>query len=327
MTNKRVMIIDSLNLFIRCYVVDPSIGTNGSPIGGLKGYFKSLQKLIRQIKPDEVVIVWDGPGGSQKKRTIVKDYKEGRKPVRLNRNIQTLNENEEQNNQQWQQYRIFEYINQTPIIQFLEPGIEADDLIALVAQSEKYKDWNKVIVSSDKDFIQLCDQTTILFRPIQDEVKTFKTTIEEYSIHPNNFALARSIDGDKSDNIKGIDGVGLKTVSKYLPFLIEEKSYLISEIETFCQAKVEEKSKTKFYQSIVDNIDLVKRNYSLMQLYSPNLSVQVAQKTRHILSDFKPELNQTTFNTMMIQDGFGDVNFEEMFAMMRRIVRDHGVSA
>ena len=56
---KRLMIIDSLNLFIRNYVVDPSMSTNGQPLGGLKGYFKSLQKLIRDVKPDGIVIVWD----------------------------------------------------------------------------------------------------------------------------------------------------------------------------------------------------------------------------------------------------------------------------
>ncbi len=323
MINKKLMVIDSLNLFIRCFVIDPSLGTNGNPIGGLKGYFKSLQKLIRQVNPDEIIVVWDGPGGSQKKKQIVKEYKDGRAPIRLNRNIRTLDENEEFQNKTYQQYRVFDFLNQMPVIQFLEPGIEADDLIAFVIKHQKYQEWKKIIVSSDKDFIQLCNDTTILFRPIQEEILTHKKVVEEYGIHPTNFALARSLDGDKSDNIKGIDGIGLKSVAKYLPFLSEDKTYLIDEVEQFCKDKIEEKIKTKFYSSFIDNIELVKRNYSMMQLYSPNISVQVANKARSVIQDFKPELNQTELHKMMIEDGFGEVKFEEMYATMRRIIRDH----
>jgi len=319
--NKRVMIIDSLNLFVRNFIVSPLISINGNPIGGVLGTLRSLQKLIRDIKPDEIIFAWDGEGGSQKKRLITKGYKEGRKPIRLNRNIQTLSENQEHENKQWQQMRLFEYLNQMPVIQFLETGIEADDLIALIVKDAKYSDWTKVIVSSDKDFIQLCDETTILYRPMQEDIKTFKSVVAEFGIHPTNFALARALDGDKSDNIKGVDGIGLKTVTKYLPFLAESKAYLIDEIEAFCLTKIEEKAKTKFYQTFVDNIDLIKTNYSIMQLYSPNLSVQVAQKTRTVLETFKPELNQTEIIKMSAEDGFGDIKFDEMFETMRRIIR------
>ena len=59
---KRVMIIDALNAYFRAYIVDPSMSTNGQPIGGVKGFLKILQKLVRENKPDMVVVVWDGPG-------------------------------------------------------------------------------------------------------------------------------------------------------------------------------------------------------------------------------------------------------------------------
>ncbi len=320
---KRLMIIDSLNLFIRNFIADPSISTNGSPIGGLKGYFKSLQKLIRQVKPDDIIVVWDGPGGSSKKKILIKEYKDGRKPVRLNRNQDNLTDDQQNDNKLWQQLRLLEYINQMPIIQFLEPGIEADDLIAFIAQSGKYSDWNKVIISSDKDFIQLCNEKTVLFRPVQDKIETWKSVVDEYNIHPNNFALARSLAGDKSDNIEGLGGVGLKTVAKYLPFLKESKSYMIPEILKYCEDKNNEKKvSTKFYQLCLDNEEKIKLNYSVMQLYSPNISVQVAQKVRTIIDDNELELNLTKIKTMMIEDGFGDTNFEEMYAVFRRMISD-----
>ena len=65
---KRLLIIDALNMYFRAYIVDPSVSTNGQPIGGVKGFLKILQKLVRETKPDEIVICWDGEGGSQKRK-------------------------------------------------------------------------------------------------------------------------------------------------------------------------------------------------------------------------------------------------------------------
>ena len=100
---KRVLIIDALNMYLRAYIVDPSISTNGQPIGGLKGSLKILQKLVRDTKPDNVVICWDGPNGSMKRKIMDKNYKEGRKPIRLNRAFHNLSEDEETTNKVWQE--------------------------------------------------------------------------------------------------------------------------------------------------------------------------------------------------------------------------------
>ena len=118
--NKRVLVIDALNMYFRAYIVDPSLSANGQPIGGLKGFLKSLQKLMRDTNPDKVVICWDGPGGSQKRKSMVKSYKDGRKPIRLNRSIRNLSESEEVENKIWQQTRLVEYLNNTPIIHKLD---------------------------------------------------------------------------------------------------------------------------------------------------------------------------------------------------------------
>ena len=65
---KRVIIIDALNAYFRAFIVNPSLSVHGHPIGGLKGFLGILQKLCRDIKPDTVMIIWDGPGGSRKRR-------------------------------------------------------------------------------------------------------------------------------------------------------------------------------------------------------------------------------------------------------------------
>ena len=221
---KRLLIIDALNMYFRAYIVDPSLSTNGQPIGGIKGFTKILQKQIRESKPDEVIICWDGQGGSQRRKAQNKGYKEGRKPIRLNREIRNLSENEEVANKVWQQTRLIEYLNNLSIIQLMLPGVEADDIISYVCQMPHYADWQKVIVSSDKDFIQLCDDTTVLYRPIQKQVLNSTRIVEDYGIHPVNFAMARAIAGDKSDNLPGVGGVGLPTIAKRLPFLKENKT-------------------------------------------------------------------------------------------------------
>ena len=111
MTNtdkNRVLIIDALNMFLRAYIVDPSLSTNGEPIGGFKGSLKIVQKLVRMTKPNEIVIVWDGPNGSRKRKSIDSNYKAGRKPIRLNHNVKALNPDEELHNKIWQQTRAIE---------------------------------------------------------------------------------------------------------------------------------------------------------------------------------------------------------------------------
>ena len=77
---------------------------------------------------------------------------------------------------------------------------------------DTFKGWQKVVVSSDKDFLQLCDGETVLFRPIQKKVHTKMNIVEDFDIHARNFAMARAIAGDPSDNLKGVPRAGLKTI-------------------------------------------------------------------------------------------------------------------
>jgi DNA polymerase-1 len=311
------MILDALNLYFRQYIVNPSLSTvSGQPIGGLQGFLASLQTLTREVKPDLIVVCWDGPGGSKKRKTLVKDYKGGRKPIRLNRNIRNMSENEEIENKVWQQTRLVEYLNTIPVIQLMLESVEADDIISYVVQHYSLDGWQKVIVSSDKDFYQLCDNETVVLRPIQDQVKSKVSIIEEFGIHPTNFALARAIAGDKSDNLPGVGGVGLPTISKRLPFLAEEKSYTIDEVYEYCD---EMDSKIKAYENIVEQVDKIKSNYDVMQLYSPLISIQGKNKIEYALKEFEYHFNKTEVRKMMIQDGFGKWNWSDLFQTLNKI--------
>jgi DNA polymerase-1 len=316
--SKRVMIIDALNAYLRAYIVDPSLSMSGNPIGGIKGFFKILQKLVREIRPDEILIIWDGPNGSQKRKAIDKNYKAGRKPLRLNRAYANLTEEECAKNKMWQQMRTMEYFNHMPIIQTYIPGIEADDVIAHLTQMPYYKGWQKVIISNDKDFMQLCDDETILMRPVKKEVMTRKTIVEQIGVHPTNMALARAIVGDTSDNLPGIKGVGLATVAKRLNFLSESKTYTIQHVIEHCENTEEN---LKIFDRIVDGKSLIEHNYNMMQLYSPKMSIQSKIQVDETVETFKGGFNKTGIIKMMQEDGFGELKWEDLKAGLNRVER------
>ena len=313
---KRVIIIDALNMFLRAYIVDPSLSSNGQPIGGLKGSIKILQKLVRITQPDSVVVVWDGPNGSRKRKSMDKNYKAGRKPLRLNRAFHNLTDDEELQNKIWQQTRLIEYLNDMPIVQIMLPEIEADDVISHVAQLKYYDGWQKVIISNDKDFLQLCDDETVVYRPTADVLLNKKRIIEEYGIHPTNMALARAIVGDVSDNLPGIKGAGLTSIKKRLSFLASEKDYTIQEVIDFCDHA---DRKLKFFTNIVEGRETIEHNYKMMQLYSPMLSINSKDFVKTAVSDFECGFNKTGVIKKMREDGFGELNWEELRTCLNKI--------
>ena len=311
---KRLLVIDALNMFIRNYIVNPMISTNGNPIGGTVGFVNSVKKLMREANPDQVIICWDGAGGSQKRRTVVKEYKQGRKPLRKNYKVEGMSEQSEKENMVWQQRILMEMLNEMPIMQLMLDRVEADDIIAMVVQSPKYAGWQKVIVSSDKDFLQLLDDETVLYRPIQKKAWTKNTVIEEYGISPENFVIARAIAGDKSDNLAGIRGAGLATISKRLDFLCEDKMHTLDDVYGYCEGI---ESKVKFYSNVVENWETVETNYKVMNLTPPSISVQGRQKINFALDNFEFELNATELKRTSVEHGFGSYDWSELMAMLR----------
>jgi len=317
----RIMIVDMLNMYYRAYIVDPSLSSNGQPIGGIKGSLKILQKLCRQIKPTRIYICWDGREGSSNRRKTNSNYKEGRKPIRLNRNVRILSDEEELKNKIWQQLRLAEYFNQLPISQIMADYTEADDIIAALCNFHKGE--QKVIVSSDKDFFQLLDDTTVLYRPVQKEVLNKKDIVEKFGIHPRNFALARAICGDRSDNLEGIRGVGLKTLAKRFTFLSEDKDHTLEGLKTACDST---ESKLKIYSDILENQSLIGENYKIMQLYAPSISIKTADLIKDNIKNYPKQLSKTQVRKMMLEDGFAELNWETLFAHMNKINRGDYVS-
>ena len=307
---KRLLIIDGLNMFLRSYIINPTMDPKGIAIGGCIGFLKSLQKCVRDYDPNEIIIAWDGHGGSEKKRSMNKNYKEGRKPLRFNRRMIKLDPKDEEKNKAYQQIRTMQYVNELPIIQIMLDYVEADDVISYVVQHDKYKDYNKLIVSSDKDFYQLVDDKTAIFRPIQKKVITLPTIMEEFSIHPNNFALARAIAGDPSDNLKGVPRVGLKTLSKKFELLASSDEAELQDLLEQC-SNVDKQ--LQVHKNILAHEDLIKNNYEIMQLYKPNLAGTNKKIINYSIENFEFEYSKLNFSKLLYIDGQSSINFSALY--------------
>lgn len=318
MSKERVLIVDFLNLFLRNWIADPSIDARGNHCGGCKGTLKSLQKLLRETNATQIIFVYDGTGGSKRKKKLFEGYKDGRKPVHLNRNINNLSFDEEQNNRNMQLLKLSEYLNLMPVAQICLSDIEADDIIARVCNLRCLQDKIKIIVSSDKDFFQLCRDDVLVLRPVQNEIMNTKRIINKFGIHPNNFALARAIAGDKSDNLDGVGGVQLPTIAKKLSFLKEEKVYSINDVLDYCE-KEEHNQTLRVFRNILDNKEKIELNYKIMQLYIPNISPQAAKQIKDTVENFEPSFNQTEVVKGFMRDGYSDYSWDLLFNTFKNI--------
>ena len=315
---KNVIIIDALNMFLRSYVISPHLNKKGWPVGGTIGFLKSLQKVSRDFDADEIIVAWDGHEGSQRRRSMNSDYKGGRKPVRFNRRMVELPEDKEEANKGYQQVRLMEYLNEMPVIQLVADFTEADDIIALVINHERYNGWKKTIISSDKDFFQLCRKDVQIYRPIQKKIVTEQTVIEDFKIHPRNFALARAIAGDSSDNLPGIKGAGLKTIAKRFPYLSREDEYEVADIVRDCAMQ---SKKLKIHESIQGNEKLIKDNYAIMQLQFPNIRPMNREIIKKAIIDFEPYFNKVKFTQMLSEDDAVSLNFTSLQQVFHKIKR------
>ena len=132
-------------------------------------------------------------------------------------------------------------------------------------------------------------------------------------IHPRNFAWARAITGDKSDNLEGVKGLGLATVAKRFSFLSENKDYGLQDILTHAKNN---NSKIKAYQNVLDNEEIIASNYEIMQLYTSTISSQGVQKLKYAIKNDGVNLNRSEIRKMLLKDGIGTLNIDELMLML-----------
>lgn len=294
-----ILIIDGLNLFIRVFSAIPTLNDDGVHTGGVAGFLKSLGYTIRLFNPTRCVVVFDGTGGCLRRRKIFPEYKEHRaNKVRLNRIFEEASTSESESQALARQLvRVSHYIDTLPVTTIQMDNVEADDVIAYLAL-ESFKDSNVTVVSSDKDFYQIVNDRIKVYSPTKKKIYGKSEVFDEFGINTQNFVLFRTLDGDKSDNINGISGCGLKTILKCFPFLSEDKKYTTQDLIDHAEVN---KGKYKVYQNVIDNKRILDRNYELMQLNDSIIATYAQLNIGDILKK-KNKLNRFEFVKMITED-------------------------
>lgn len=283
-------------------MANPSMDENGNHTGGIVGFLKSVGYAIRMLAPTRCVIIFDGVGGSFKRKQLFPEYKNHRKGhLRLNRayddNITVTNEEESCRKQY---IRLLHYLQVLPVNLLSIDHVEADDVIAYLA-TDYFKSSEKIyIMSADRDFLQLCNKNINVYSPTKKRIYGPAEVLAEYQIHPNNFVLYRALDGDASDNVNGIEGAGPKTIIKHFPWLSEEKVHTTDELVSHA---IELRNKYKVMENIAIGKNILDRNVELMQLKDTVMTTAAQLHCNECLETSKiPRLDRNAFFKLVKDD-------------------------
>ena len=297
--NSRVLLIDSMNTFLRSFAIIPAINPQGNHIGGLVGFMKSLGYAIKLIQPTRVILVFDGQGNITNRRNTYSEYKANRQIKRItNFNVFSTLE-EESDSVSSQMMRLLDYLKTLPVSISIIDKIEADDTIAYLSQ--KLKD-DVIIYSADQDFLQLVNKRITVYSPIKKKFYRPQDIFDQYGLYPQNFITMKCLMGDKSDNLPGVKGLGPKKLFKYFPELGGNKKFTLNEAYNKATEKVEE-------HGIYGNVHLFKKqleiNYELMSLEDIELLENDQQELDELIDTSPYNFNKAKFLGMYEKDLLG----------------------
>ena len=297
--NSRVLIIDGLNLYLRTFAVNGMLNDRGVPIGGMMGFLKSLAYAIRETNPTRVMVIYDGAGGSQRRRKMSPNYKGNRKPgKRITRWDAFKNVEEEKQAMKIQFSRLLEYLDTLPINVISVDRIEADDTIAYITNN-LLKD-EVIIMSADQDFLQLVNKRITVWSPIKKIFYTPEKVLEDYGVPAHNFLMYKVLMGDKSDNLEGVKGLGPKKLPKILPDISLNPLNLDFILDYAL------KGTEPMHKRIVESIDQLTLNEKMMDLKNPPISGELKSLIRKLTSQPINLLSSNDFNTMYTDDQMGN---------------------
>lgn len=204
-----LLIVDGHNLLFQMFYGMPSriVNKAGKPIQGIIGFVGALLKIIKQIMPQYVVVLFDGEHKSLRTE-VLPEYKENRIDYSL------VAEEDNPFSQLQDIYKALDFMG----IKHCEiEDVETDDVIASYVY--KYGNHMQIVISSwDSDFFQLISDNVKVLRYRGKNAVVCDTEFVEnkFGIKPELYADFKSLVGDKADNIKGAEKIGPKTASKLM---------------------------------------------------------------------------------------------------------------
>ena len=298
--NSRVLIVDGLNLYLRAFAVNGALNDNGVPVGGLTGFLRSLAYAIREVNPTRVIVVYDGAGGSQRRRKIHPEYKANRKPgKRITRWDAFKNASEEKNAMKIQFSHLIEYLDFLPVNVISIDKIEADDTIAYIAHT--LLDEDVTILSADQDFLQLVDERITVWSPTKKKFYTPRMVMDDYGVPAHNFLMYKVLMGDKSDNIEGVKGLGPKKLPKIVPDLLTQTTLDLDFILEHAG-----KGEEPMHKKIVESATQLQINEELMDLKNPPISGELKLQITRLIEAPINLLSRNDFIMMYNDDQLGN---------------------
>lgn len=313
----KILIIDFFNLIKRySYQLDIVSLEQGEIVDKLTVFIlNKITDCIYQTQAD-LIFVCSDDGQNKRAKGIISEYKENRKKAK------TLTEEEKEKD-------FFNYLKK--LVKILPVGFievkntEADMIIyCLVNYFKKYQDIDITIASSDSDFVQLLDKNVSILDWTKGEITEENWVqkiekIDDLYFNPKHYALAKSITGDTSDNIKGVKNYGWKKVFRIFCYLYLNYSVqvnienifimidLLKKIDSNEYDKKEKKFLFKAIEILEANKDTIHKNMSIIDLNmleTPYI-FNIMQQIDDILTKKKTFSRQEILNMLKLER-FGD---------------------
>jgi DNA polymerase-1 len=196
-----LFLIDGSSYLYRAYfaIRQSLTADDGFPTKMIFGFTNMIWKVLREKDPEFIAIVWDAKGPTFR-HELYAEYKANRPTMPEDMSIQIP--------------YVRKIVNALGLLQIEKEGYEADDIIATL--SRRFTDQTIVIVSGDKDLMQLIDLRVSIWDSMKDEVIDINSFRQRLGIEPCQFLDVMTLTGDASDNIPGVPGIGLKTALKLI---------------------------------------------------------------------------------------------------------------
>jgi len=227
---EEVYLIDGSAYIYRAYhAIRPLSNSVGLPTHAILGFVNIIQRIIREKNPRYILVAFDSRGPVFR-HEIYDQYKANRPPMPEDLSVQIP--------------YIRKLVKAMNIPNLAIDGVEADDIIATAAVKLKEKGRKVIIVSGDKDLLQLVDDQVTMWEPMNNKMMDVQAIIDKYHVSPEVLLDCFALMGDSSDNIPGVPGVGPKSAEK----LINQFGSLDGVYE-----HLDEMKKSKMKERLVEN--------------------------------------------------------------------------
>ena len=257
----KLVLVDGSGYIFRAFHGLPMMTRpDGTPINAVFGFTKMLLKLMADLKPSHVAVIFDA-GRVTFRNDIYPDYKANR------------TEPPDELIPQFPLVREAAHAMSLPVLEM--PGFEADDLIASFARAAEGQNKPCLIVSSDKDLMQLVRGAVTMLDPMKNRSIGTTEVIEKFGVSPDKVVDVQSLAGDSTDNVPGVPGIGIKTAAELINQFGDLDS-LLAGAETIKQPKRRENlinfaEQARISRQLVHLKDDVELPFSIEQLQTPVL--------------------------------------------------------